>query len=57
MRYICRPADRRLARGIGVLLVEHDMNLVMGVCDRIVVLNFGEILGREPPPRSGLTPR
>jgi hypothetical protein len=28
--------------------VERDMNLVMGVCDRIVVLNFGEILGREP---------
>jgi ABC-type branched-subunit amino acid transport system ATPase component len=25
--------------------VEHDMNLVMGICDRIVVLNFGEILG------------
>ncbi len=47
-------ADRR---GIGVLLVEHDMNLVMGVCDRIVVLDFGAILGsgrRDPsPPRPG----
>jgi branched-chain amino acid transport system ATP-binding protein len=32
-----------------VLLVEHDMNLVMGVCDRIVVLNFGEILGAGTP--------
>ena len=39
-------ADRR---GIGVLLVEHDMNLVMGVCDRIVVLNFGAILGAGTP--------
>jgi ABC-type branched-subunit amino acid transport system ATPase component len=37
------------ARGIGVLLVEHDMNLVMGACDRIVVLNFGEILGAGTP--------
>jgi sulfate-transporting ATPase len=37
------------ARGIGVLLVEHDMNLVMGVCDRIVVLNFGTVLGTGTP--------
>ena len=46
-------ADRR---GIGVLLVEHDMNLVMGVCDRIVVLNFGEILragDQRPAPGAG----
>jgi|HubBroStandDraft_6_1064221.scaffolds.fasta_scaffold7691893_1 ABC-type branched-subunit amino acid transport system ATPase component len=33
------------------------MNLVMGICDRIVVLNFGEILGGNPyvmrPGRTG----
>ena len=28
-------------RGITVLLVEHDMRVVMGICDRIAVLNFG----------------
>jgi branched-chain amino acid transport system ATP-binding protein len=39
-------ADRR---GIGVMLVEHDMSLVMGVCDRIVVLNFGAVLGAGTP--------
>lgn len=34
---------RRLADewGIGVLLVEHDMNFVMSVCDEIAVLDFG----------------
>ena len=34
---------RRLADdwGIAVLLVEHDMNFVMSVCDHIVVLDFG----------------
>ncbi len=31
------------------MLVEHDMSLVMGVCDRIVVLNFGSILGAGTP--------
>jgi branched-chain amino acid transport system ATP-binding protein len=30
--------------GIGVLLVEHDMEFVMGVCRRIHVLDFGRIL-------------
>ena len=29
--------------------MKHDMNLVTGVCDRIVVLNFGEILGAGTP--------
>ena len=28
-------------RGVTVLLIEHDMGLVMGVCDRIAVLDFG----------------
>jgi ABC-type branched-subunit amino acid transport system ATPase component len=34
---------RRLANeyGIGLLVVDHDMPFVMGLCDRIVVLNFG----------------
>ena len=27
--------------GIGILLIEHHMKLVMNVCDRIAVLNFG----------------
>jgi ABC-type branched-subunit amino acid transport system ATPase component len=31
-------------RGIGILLVEHDMALVMGVCDHIFVLEFGHLI-------------
>ncbi len=36
-------------RGVTVLLVEHDMRVVMSVCDRIVVLNFGKIIVQGPP--------
>lgn len=36
-------------RGITVLLVEHDMRLVMSVCDHIVVLDHGEKICEGPP--------
>lgn len=42
---------RRLARehNIGILLIEHAIELVMGVSDVIVVLNDGEKIGEGPP--------
>jgi branched-chain amino acid transport system ATP-binding protein len=35
--------------GLGILLVEHDVDLVMSVCDRINVLDFGHILAVGTP--------
>jgi branched-chain amino acid transport system ATP-binding protein len=44
-----RLLEKILARDITVLLVEHDMRMVMGVSDRVVVLNHGKIIAEGPP--------
>ena len=41
--------DIKEERDTTVLLVEHDMNLVMGISDQITVLNFGEKIAEGPP--------
>ena len=44
------PVLKRVAAcGIAVVLVEHDMNLVMGVCDRLVVLDAGRVIAEGAP--------
>jgi len=47
---------RRLSSEMGVLLVEHHMDLVMSVCDRIVVLNFGQVIADGTPEAVRLDP-
>jgi branched-chain amino acid transport system ATP-binding protein len=36
-------------RGFSIFMIEHDMRFVMGLCDRIAVLNFGRIIAEGAP--------
>jgi branched-chain amino acid transport system ATP-binding protein len=40
---------RRIAKNLTILIVEHDMEVVMGLCHRITVLHYGEILADGTP--------
>ena len=35
--------------GLSTLLIDHDMGLVLGICHRIVVLEFGKVIAAGPP--------
>ena len=37
------------SRGLTIILIEHDMNLVMGICEGICVLNFGKVIAKGTP--------
>jgi len=37
------------SEGMSILLVEHDMDLVMQICDHLVVMEFGTLLTQGPP--------
>ena len=41
--------DIQEERGITIVLIEHDMGVVMDLCDRITVLSFGEKIAEGPP--------
>ncbi|GAB6038183.1 ABC transporter ATP-binding protein [Fundidesulfovibrio butyratiphilus] len=45
-KLIARVRDKL---GVGVLLVEHDMDLVMDISDQVTVLNFGRVLAQGEP--------
>lgn len=49
--------DIREELGIGMILVEHDMGLVMDIADRVLVLDFGEVIATGTPDQIQRDPR
>jgi branched-chain amino acid transport system ATP-binding protein len=41
--------DRIRGAGVTLLLIEHDVKLVMGLCDRVAVLDYGEKIAEGAP--------
>jgi branched-chain amino acid transport system ATP-binding protein len=46
---VARLIQRIRADGVTVFLVEHDMQLVMGISDRVIVLNHGRLIAEGSP--------
>ena len=41
--------DARAERSVSVLLIEHHMDVITGICDRMLALNYGEMIGTGIP--------
>lgn len=48
-RALMAQVERIVARGVTVFLVEHNMKLVMGLCQRITVLHHGQVIAEGAP--------
>ena len=48
-RALSKLFERIRADGVTLFLIEHDMHLVMGLCDRVLVLDFGRCIAEGPP--------
>ena len=49
--------DQLRSEGLGILVVEHDMEFVMNLADRITVLEFGEVIAEGTPAEVQANPR
>ena len=43
--------------GVAVLLIDHDMGLVLGICDRVLVLDFGNLIASGTPAEIRANPK
>ncbi|MBL8382495.1 MAG: ABC transporter ATP-binding protein [Burkholderiales bacterium] len=49
--------DARDERGVTVLMIEHHMDVITGICDRVMVLSYGESIGTGVPSEVIADPR
>jgi branched-chain amino acid transport system ATP-binding protein len=49
--------DLRSRFSLGILVIEHDMKLVMGICEDITVLDYGQTIARGNPERVRSDPK
>ncbi|MFQ5893312.1 MAG: ABC transporter ATP-binding protein [Nitrospinota bacterium] len=56
-RELMRLIERVRDRGVTVLLIEHDMKVVMGICEQIVVLDYGRKIAEGLPEEVRRDPR
>lgn len=54
---LARLLDQLRSEGLGILVVEHDMEFVMNLADRITVLEFGEVIAEGTPAEVQANPR
>jgi len=47
----------RDALGLGILIIEHDMHMIMQMCERITVLDHGEVIAAGPPEQIRTNPK
>jgi branched-chain amino acid transport system ATP-binding protein len=57
VREVIEMIERLQARGVALLLIEHNMNVVMSASDRIVVISFGEKIAEGLPAEIRANPR
>ncbi len=55
-RALMGQVERIVARGVTVFLVEHNMKMVMGLCQRITVLHHGQVIAEGTPAAVQSTP-
>lgn len=48
-RQLAADIERLNAAGLTIVLIEHDIEMVMGLCRRLVVLNFGKVIAEGSP--------